>query len=482
MAGYASGVDDGGQASLGIGNQLPTDLLSLLSANSIQPGSEPSYQLCKTIFSYHPLGLVLTEKPVQMAQSQEREITIADSPEKELIEAFNKEWKSLEATKHIRNVVTLSRVYGIASIAIIEDGGETNTPLELAKLHTKDVAFNQIDPLNSAGSLVLNQDPNSFDFMKPSYLRVAGKDYHGSRTIVVMNEQPIYIEWTNSAFGFVGRSVYQRALYPLKSFVQTMITDDAVAQKAALLVAKMKSPGSVIDQNARSWFGFKRQVIKGAVTGNVVSIGIDESIESINLQNLRDAAEFSRENILKNIATSAGMPASIVNQETLTAGFGEGENDMKLIAQYISFLRGNMAEIYEWFDEICMYRAWSKEFYLSMQAKYPDQYGGVPYETAFYAWKNAFRAVWPNFMAETDSKKAEGENDILKAAIGVFEVLSPTLDPENRARAAGWLADIVNGKKLLFGDSQLEIDEEILAQYVPPKMDEPKPNVESGHV
>jgi len=32
--------------------------------------------------------------------------------------------------------------------------------------------------------------------------------------------------YTQAAFGFVGRSVYQRPLYPLKSFVQTMITDD----------------------------------------------------------------------------------------------------------------------------------------------------------------------------------------------------------------------------------------------------------------
>ena len=33
-----------------------------------------------------------------------------------------------------------------------------------------------------------------------------------------MNQSPIYIEFTNSAFGFVGRSVYQRRLVPDENF------------------------------------------------------------------------------------------------------------------------------------------------------------------------------------------------------------------------------------------------------------------------
>lgn len=464
--GYASGVDDGGQAQLGIGNQLPTDLISMLSANSIQPGSEPSYQLCKTIFAYHPLGLVLAQAPCQMAQSQAREISIEGSPERELQEAFAKEWKSIKADKHIRHTATLARVYGIASLAVIEQSGSTETPLNLDTIAKKDLAFNILDPLNTAGSLVLNQNPNDFEYMKPNYIRVGAKTYHGSRTVIVMNEQPIYIEWTNSAFGFVGRSVYQRSLFPLKSFIQTMITDDAVAQKAALLVAKLKAPGSTIDQQARFWFGFKRQAIKGAVTGNVVSVGIDESIESIDLKNLRDAAEFSRENILKNIATAAGMPATIINKETLTAGFGEGENDMKLIAQFIDDYRIELSPLYDFFDLIVQRRAWNEDFYASLQRKYPEQYGGVPYETAFFAWKNAFKAVWPNFLTEPDSKKAEGENNILKAAIGVYEALAPTLDPENRAVAASWLSDVINDRKIMFS-SQLVIDEDAMAKFVP---------------
>jgi hypothetical protein len=467
MSSYNS--DGGDQAILGVGNAIPSALMNLLLVDNLQPGDSPSYQACKTIYTDHPLGGKMAESPVKLAQSQKRIIQIPGSPEKELKEAFDNTWNSIGgsgADLYIRNTLTLSRVYGIASLAIGEDDGETEKPLDIASLVKKKIFFNVLDPLNTAGSLILNQNPNSAEFLKPTHIEVGSVRYHSSRTVIMMNEQPVYIQWTNSAFGFVGRSVYQRALYPLKSYVQSMITDNAITEKAAILVAKIKSPGSIIDQQSRSWFGFKRQAIKGAKTGNVISIGIDESIESIDLKNIRDAAEFARSDILKNIATAADMPASMINQETMAEGFGEGTEDAKNIARYIDGIRMDAAPLYNFFDAIVMRLAWNEEFYQELQRKYPEQYEDAPYETAFYQWKNAFIAEWPNLLTEPDSKKMEAEDVILKAAIGIYEVLSPTLDPVNRAAAAVWLADIVNDRKLLFS-SHLQLDEELIAQYAP---------------
>lgn len=477
MSNFASGVDDSAQAVLGTTNALPSTLMQLLATDQIQPGSHPSYQICKTIFTDHPLGAKMAEAPIKLAQSQEREIQIPGSPEKELKEAFDKEWGQIGGTGAdliIRNTMTLARVYGISSVAVLEDGKDTEKPLQMDKLYEADLSFNTLDPLNTAGSLVLDQDPNSESFMKPKYIRVGAKNYHSSRTVILMNEQPVYIQWTNSAFGFVGRSVYQRALYPLKSYIQSMITDNLVIEKAGLIVAKMKSPGSVIDQNARNWFGFKRQAIKGAKTGNVVSIGVDETLESLDLGHLRDATEFARNNILKNIATAADMPASLINQETLAEGFGEGSEDAKNIARFIDGVRLDAAPIYDFFDKIVMHRAWNPDFYKTIQAKYPDVYGDVPYETAFYEWKNSFAAKWPNLLAEPDSKKREGDDVILKAMIAAAEVMLPELDPENKANVIEWMQDTINNRKFMF-DSHLDIDYDALASYVPPEPPE-EPN------
>ena len=382
----------------------------------------------------------MAEAPVGLAQSQDREITIAGSPEDDLKEAFQNEWGragKVGADVIIYNLMKTSRIYGIASLIVNSPDIPTTEPLPYDRLHELEIYYNIIDPLNSAGSLVLDQNPNSPDFQKPTYLRVGTKSYHPSKSVIMMNEQPIYIEWSNSAFGFVGRSVYQRALYPLKSFVQSMITDDAVTQKAGILVAKMKSPGSIVDNVTKAFYGLKRQAIKGAKTGNVISIGLDESIESIDLKNLRDAAEFARENILKNIATSANMPASMLNQETLAEGFGEGTEDAKQIARFVDRLRIEMLPAYSFMDAIIMRKAWNPDFYRTMQSKYPGEYRNVPYETAFFQWKNSFRAKWPNLLKEPDSEMVKVDETIMKAAIATIEVLVPILDPENKAREIG---------------------------------------------
>ena len=99
----------------------------------------------------------------------------------------------------------------------------------------------------------------------------------------MMNEEPIYIHYTSSAFGFVGRSVYQRALFPLKSFIQSMITDDLVTFKAGLLIAKQKPAGSIVSSMMKAAAGIKRTMLQEGATGNVLSIDIDEEIGSIDL-------------------------------------------------------------------------------------------------------------------------------------------------------------------------------------------------------
>ena len=480
---------DGGAATVGISASVSPLMLQMLTADDIVPGSSPSYELAKLVYSYHPLGAKMAEAPIEEAQSQERDITIPGGPEEDLIPAFQREWSSIGKTgadEIIKGLMTLKRVYGIASLGVgarTRDGQDfpTNEPIPYERLHELELYFNLWDPLNTAGSLTLNQDPNAPDFQKPQYIRVAGQEYHPSRVVIALNEAPIYIEWTNSAFGFVGRSVYQRALFPLKTYIQTMITDQAVAEKAALLVMKMKSPGSVIDQRARQWFGFKRQALKGAKTGNVISIGIDEGIESVDLKNLRDAAEFSRNNCIKNISTAAKMPASMLYQETLTEGFGEGSEDAKIIARFIARIRIEMNPAYRFMDEIVMRRAWNPDFYKVVQGKYAE-YQSVPYETAFYEWKNAFTATWPNLLIEPDHELVKVDDIITKAAISAVEVLGPMLDPENKARAAMWLAEILNERKLMFS-APLELDEAAIAAYTPPQPEaEPHPTVESSHL
>lgn len=460
------------------GSAMGNALQTILMASDIAPGDSPSYELCKILYASHPLGAKLAEKPIALAQSKKRVITVPKGPETKVKEAFENKWGEVGAETTIFNLMALSRVYGVASVALLVDGKESNIPVDYKNLYKEKIAFNVFDPLNTAGSLVINQIPNALDFMKTSgRITVSGQTYHASRTVVMMNEQPLYIEYTSSGFGFVGRSVYQRALFPLKSFIQSMKTDDVITIKASVIVASLKQAGSVINGVMQKMFSIKREVIKQATAYNVISVGQDDKIETLNMQNLDGAYSLARKNILENIAAAADdMPAMLLNQETFAEGFGEGTEDAAMVAHYIDRIRAKMQPAYTFFDKIVMYLAWTPEFYKTIQNDDPETYKDVPYETAFYEWANSFSATWPSFIEEPPSEQVQVDDVKLKAVIAMVQVLLPAIDPDNRALVVQWACDNFNALKLLF-DSPLELDYEALASYQPEQaMEEPNEN------
>lgn len=469
------------------GNGLGEGLTNLLLAKDIVPGEAPSYETCKQIMALHPLGAKMTDAPIELAQSQERKITVQDGPEDDLVEAFNREWKALGVDAIIFNVGRLARGYGITSVGLLCEGVPADRSINYQELWKQKLNFNVWDPLNTAGSLVLNQDPNSPDFQKVVGVSVSGKRYHRTRTVTLQNEHPLYIEWTSSAFGFTGRSVFQRTLYPLKSFIRSMVTDEMVELKAGVIVAKRASPGSIVNQAMESVAAFIRGLLKQAQTGNVIMVDREDSIESLNFTNLEGPHALCRKNILDNIATGAGMPAIILNQETFAEGFGEGTEDAKKVAQFINRLRAWLGPLYAWFDQLVMWRAWTPALYETIQRKYPDQYGRMAYRQAMYRWMNSFQAIWPNFLEEPESEKIKVDDVKLKAVIAAFEVLAPELqDPASKVQLIQWVCDCFNERKELF-PSPLDLDTDALQEALEDQADkndqigeqqltEPKPN------
>ena len=459
------------------GSGVGTALRQLLLCDDIEPGSDASYALCKTIYVNHPLGKKLADTPISLAQSQPRDITIPNAPDR-VTERFREQWERDGADGHIFNLGSLSRIYGVAAVGLmIRDAGPMDA-VDYWKLADQEISFNVWDALNLAGSQVLNLNPNDMDFLKPTGISVAGTPYHRSRSIVKIHEKPIYLYYANAGYGFTGRSVYLRAIYPLKSFVRTMITDEMVARKAGLLIAKMVPPGSFVDGLMTRMFGIKRQMLQEGETDNVLGITPEEAIETLNMQNVNTAMEVSRKNILDNTATAADMPAVLLNQETFAEGFGEGVEDAKSVARYIGGVRDELALVYAWFDKIIQHRAWSPSFFKTMQSEFSDQYGAMEYKEAFYEWQNAFRAPWPSLIEEPDSERVKVADAKLKAAIALVEVLMPALDPENKAIVIQWCCDNFNQLDELF-QSPLDLDFEALANYEPPQPiaepGEPKP-------
>ena len=265
------------------GSNMGNALADFLMCDAIEPGSDASYQMCKTIYEYHPLGKKMVDSPIKMAQSQQRQVVVADSPGDHVVRAFGEQWKADRCNEAIAQHAAVARTYGIGALTLVVKDQKADEPLDLFSLAKADIAYNVLDPLNTAGSFVLDQNPNSIHFQKPQAVRVQGQTYHPSRSCVLMHEHPLYISFTSSAFGYTGRSVFQRALFPLKTFVQTMRTDDMVARKAGLLVAKMGQSSSIVDKAMMMFAGFTRNLLKEAKTDNVMTIGTDDSVETLNM-------------------------------------------------------------------------------------------------------------------------------------------------------------------------------------------------------
>jgi len=455
---------------------LTNPLQEILMADNVQAGDSISYELCKLLWEYHPLAGKIIEKPVRLALSKERTITIDSAIEEEVVKAFKSEWNNLGVTNHIRDVMFLSRVYGAASIVYGAPDIPTDQPIDpwvLAEL--PNLYFNQLDPLNLAGSIVTNQNPNSPDFQKPlPFPTAAGQPYHPSRACTIFCGTPIYLSFQSSSFSFSGRSLFLRALYPLKSFIQTMTVDDLVSLKAGVVIAKIQQPGSVLTNLMSKAAGIKRQLLQEAQTGNVLSIQPDEEISSIDLNNTDKAMTVARDNIIANIAAATDVPALMLKDEAFTKGFGEGTEDTKAVVQYIDGLRQDMDPLFRYFDKIVMHRAWNKSFYEGMVAKYPEAFEGKNYNAFFYELTESFQADWPSLMEEPASERVKTDEVKLRGITEILRTFLPVIDPENRARMLKWAEDNLNQMPDTF-QSELMLDMEAIANYEPPTpMAEPK--------
>ncbi|HBT6206663.1 TPA: DUF1073 domain-containing protein [Klebsiella pneumoniae] len=459
-----------------IGSCSHSELMALLDSDDIQPGSTAGYQTCKTIYLFHPLGGKMVDRPIKMAMNESRTVHISQAYgiEQRLRDAFEREWKALGADNHIANAARISRIYGVSAIAMLVDNQEPSSAVDYRTLYKHNVTFNILDPLNTAGSIVLNQDPNAQDFQKVDGIRVAGKPYHKSRCVVQQNEDPIYLAYNSSAFGFTGRSVYQRALFPLKSFIQTMRTDDMVAVKGGLLVTKIKGPSSVVNNMMQKLSGIKRMMLKRGKTGEVLQIGDGDNIESIDLSNLEKPLDSARKHILENVAAAADMPAIILNSETFAQGFGEGTEDARAVAVYIDNIREWLDQLYAFFIRVCQYRAWSIEFFQSLRADFPDLKN--TYSLYFASWINNFEYRWPPSLKEPDSEKVKVDETRFKAIVSMLEVLLPQVntDDENRALLIEWAQANANANENLF-PQRLDLDIDSLKANRPqqPQGEEP---------
>lgn len=457
-------------AEISFGNNLSSELMEILKAEEIQPGSDTSYKVCKLLWMYHPLGGKLVEKPITMALCKPRTYNVETDPDERVVRQFSEVWERMQISEKVRDLYFLSRCYGASAIGVGTESVSSDNPLPTFGLREDDVFINVWDPLNTAGSMVTSQDPNSPEFQKAKQtLSISNRNWHSSRTRKVFQGTPVYLEFQSSSFGFTGRSVFQRVLYSMKSYVNTMITSNLVSKKAGVLVAKTAQNGSVLSGVMAAASGRKRDIIKESETGGVISVGATDSIESLNMQNIDGAMQRSRDDIVTDISAGSDVPAIIIKEEAFTQGFGEGTEDSKAISQFVDSKRQEINPVMTYFEHIVQYIAWNEDFYNALKNDHPEIIT-EDYQTTFYRWRREFRATWQELVEESPDKRRESDSKVIQQATALYTALAQKLDPENHAVVAEWLASIVNSTET-YGDTPLIIDHEALSNYTPPAPD-----------
>lgn len=459
-------------AEIQVDAALSSALTKILESDEIQPGTDVGYEVCKLLWQFHPLGGKLVEKPISMAMCKPRQYSVETDPDERVVRRFQEVWDRMELNEKIKNFFFISRCYGAAAIGVGTAATPCKDPLPTFGLTEEDVYINVWDPLNAAGSMVTDQNPNSRYFQKANAtLKIASKNWHTSRTLKVFNGTPIYLEYQSSAFGFTGRSVFQRVLYSMKSYIGTMVANDLVSQKAGVLVAKVAQNGSVMNGIMAAATGKKREFVKEARNKGVISIGQNDAIESLNLQNIDKALTTSRDSIISDISSGSDVPAILIKEEAFSQGWSEGAEDSKAISQYIDGVRQLIEPVMDYFEHLVQYIAWSEDFHTSLKNDFPDIIT-EDYHTTFYRWRREFTAKWQELVEEAPDKRREADSKVVQQATTLYGTLSPTLDPENRAILAEWLATIVSSTQT-YGDTPLIIDTDALANYVPPPQEQP---------
>jgi hypothetical protein len=212
--------------------------------------------------------------------------------------------------------------------------------------------------------------------------------------------------------------------------------------------------------------GKKRENVKISENEGVLSIGKNDSIESLNLQNIDKALNAARDNIISDIAAGSDVPAILIKDEAFSNGFGEGKEDSKAISQYVDGVRQVIEPVMDYFERMVRYIAWNEDFYNSLKNDFPDIIT-EDYQTTFRMWEREFDAQWQELVEESPDKRRKSDSEVVQQAAGLFAILAPQLDPINRAMAADWLSNVTNATET-YGDSPMIIDKDALSRYQPP--------------
>lgn len=381
-----------------------------------------TYEECRDIYRYWPLGKRVASALPDFAMSVSREFFVKDAPE-EVNAKLQETANDMEIDQIVKKAALYARIYGLSSLFATQEGNkDASSPITYKDVQENDIVFNILDPLSMGGSIQIDNDPLSPTFSKPIDIKIRGKSVHTQRIEILYNDIPLYYKFNPSSFSFSGPSIYQNMTLLIRSWNRGIIALQRLATKAAAMVKTTKESTNVtgFSQTAAAK---NLELIRSMENDGIASLRSGDTIEFFNLTGVQEV-----DTIIQQLNTGLMMalsdtPSGILLDKNLSVGLNDGTEDMKAILMAVDNFRLRMLKpLYLFVDKFLCYKAFDSDFIQEMIKEYPDLYRGKKENEVLTTWCQNYSFEWGELYPQSDGEKAETEGKRLDNLLKLKEM------------------------------------------------------------
>lgn len=392
----------------GAGSGVETGFGDSEYADPILGVTEPlSYQQCKDIYTYWPLGRRVASSLPTFALSAGREFSFGDFPG-DCASRFVDTLTFYGIDDLVKHCAIYARVFGLAGIYVVCDKVDETKPLTHEDIQESVIGFNLLDPLILNG-VDIDQNPLSLNYQKITAVKINGAVTNPKRVVTIFNDMTFYLRWVTSTFNWGSTSIYQNMVALIKSWNRCVLALERIATKAGALVVKSRD-GSVL--NAVTLNAAKRtlNLIRNLQNDGAASVEKDTDIEFFSLTGVGEVdAIIEQMNSLILMALS-DTPASLLLDKELARGFSDGREDMKsLLIAVDSFRRNSLSPLYAFLDKIMLSKAFNDSFLNTLKEKYPQDLNNTPNSVLREEIMASYKFTWGNLYPDTETETLENQ-------------------------------------------------------------------------
>ena len=365
-----------------------------------------SYQECKDIYTYWPLGKRIATALPNFAMSAERNVHFGELPPI-VNEVFKEACVSYKVDNIVKQTAVYARVFGMAALYVSHTKADAVKPLKNSDYQNGEVGFNVLDPLIVNG-IQISQNPLEYSYQRLENIKVNGVEVDGSRVVAVFNDLPFYLRWVPSTYNWGSPSVYQNMYGLIKSWNRCVVALERMATKAGSIIIKSRD-GAVISGLIAEAARKTLNLIRNMQNDGAALVEKDADVEFFNLTGVDVVDSIVTQMNQLILMALADTPSAILLDKDLAQGFGEGSEDMKALLMAVDTFRHQILKpLYDFIDGVVLRVAFNDSKLTEILNEHKKDLNGIKdtatlRETIFKEYK----FEWGNLYPETEATKLD---------------------------------------------------------------------------